>query len=595
MQPNEEELEAQQAELLARMQHWQRIKVAAGTLATEEIVNLLIHLVSGNPAGMIEGALFGGIAAIAAGYQAPRWLRTLSESLPHTEELEPLWLLTHREPGKRSLMDKLLDRPLPTDDDEEEPEEQQHAEPVRMQEPMTNVETWDEAWYSDEDELAGPIVAGDSTLFTFSDVLASGFVPSLSAIYLGRKLDGTPITVAAKDLCHVALPGATGYGKSSLIRLLMSQLCSCGLPVYLLNPHYMVFDREHNEDWTPFTPYLKADPFACKDMSTIKTVLEWMTYKLLPERKERAAKGGRIGKPYFFILDEVPDIVASIPGASKMIGKLLREGRKYGIYLIVASQDFSVKTLGMEGEGSLRKCFHTILYVGGDPISVRELLNARGGKVGELVIDENTLGKGSIITRYMAKDQKLETVKTVLTPARTPYTDNDSLYTLLGPSTFTPDDQEHEELQTRGRGNVQPRREAPTPRYRSINDIPIADLTAEQLVSAVLQLPTLQPEEKQEDLSPFTLSPEVPKLPQNKGESQRERVKGERGERVKGPNEEDILTAIEALEEEHRPLTLNAIAKLAGLTWHQYDEIEEIAMYYGYDLERGKGRPTKEA
>jgi hypothetical protein len=307
-------------------------------------------------------------------------------------------------------------------------------------------EEWDESWYGgdeEEEEIVGPL--GNSGKLTFSDVLASGFVPSLSAICIGRLDDGRLLTVAAKDLCHVALPGASGHGKSSLIRLLMAQLCYCGLPVYLLNPHYMVFDREHNEDWTPFTPYLKADPFACKDMPNIKTVLDWMVNKLLPQRKERTAKGGKVGKPYFFILDEVPDIVKAIPGASKMIGKLLREGRKYGIYLIVASQDFSVKTLDVEGEGGVRKCFHTILYVGGDPVSVRELLNAKGGKVGELEIDENALGKGPIIARYMVRDTKRDTLVTVVTEAQAPYTDNDSLYMLLGPSTFVPGDDEPEQ------------------------------------------------------------------------------------------------------------------------------------------------------
>jgi hypothetical protein len=513
----EDELTHQQDELLARLQHWQALKTAAGTFAAEETLNLLVHAIMGNPSGMIETALFGGIAALAAGYQAPKWLRTVRESLPHTEELEPLWLLTHREPGKRSLLDKLLDRPLPTDEDEQDEEgDDEEQGPSHKRQQVESGEEWDEAWYSDEDEdLRGPGIERGKTFFTFSEVLASGFIPSLSAIYLGRKSDGTPITVPAKDLCHVALPGATGHGKSSLIRLLMAQLCSCGLPVYLLNPHYTVFDQEHHEDWTPFTPYLKSDPFACMEMSAIKTVLEWMTTTLLSQRKERVAKGGRVGKPYFFILDEVPDIVASVAGASKMIGKLLREGRKYGIYLIIASQDFSVKTLGMEGEGSLRKCFHTILYVGGDPISVRELLNARNGKVGELLIDENSLGMGSIIVRYMDKDRERGTVQTVLTPARTPYTDNESLYTLLGPSTFTPDDegpddeprQRHAASQSRAIGN-----EAPASRYRSINDIPIAELTAEQLVAAVLQLPMLHPQgdgeveaQESEASSPSTL------------------------------------------------------------------------------------------
>lgn len=375
---------------------------------------------------MMHGGPIGGIVAIGLSglvYVVADELEQHGRgiSLPRPQRRE-------RQAGQQSILYKLTHGRSYRDAHEDEPD-------------SGSSEEWDEEWYDGEEDIA----RAESGKFTFSEVLSGGFTPSLSQIYLGRLEDGTPLTVAAKDLCHVALPGATGHGKSSLIRLLMAQLCYCGLPVYLLNPHYMVFDREHDEDWTPFTPYLKADPFVCKDMAAIKKVLDWIVYQLLPSRKERAAKGGRIGKPYFFVLDEVPDIVKAIPGASEQIGKILREGRKYGLYLIVASQDFSVKTLGVEGEGSIRKCFHTILYAGGDPISVRELLNAKSGKVGNLEIDENALGKGPIIARYMAREKAQDALKTVVTSAHSPYTDNESLYSLLGPSTFVAEDEEPEE------------------------------------------------------------------------------------------------------------------------------------------------------
>lgn len=102
-----------------------------------------------------------------------------------------------------------------------------------------------------------------------------------------------------------------------------------------------------------------------------------------------------------------------------------------------------------------------------------------------------------------------------------------------------------------------------------------------------------QTQEDDEYFYASTVSPERAPMPQNEDVEPRERVKRERRERVKGPNEEDILTAIEALEEGGHALTLNAIAKLAGLTWRQYSEIEDVAFYCGYDLERGKGRPKE--
>jgi len=50
---------------------------------------------------------------------------------------------------------------------------------------------------------------------------------------------------------------------------------------------------------------------------------------------------------------------------------------------------------------------------------------------------------------------------------------------------------------------------------------------------------------------------------------------------------------MDELEAEDRPLTLHAIAKKAGLTRHQYDDIEAVAIECGYELDRGKGRPPR--
>src|SRR5581483_12232139 len=79
--------------------------------------------------------------------------------------------------------------------------------------------------------------------FTFSQVLAS-HAPALDRVFLGVLADGTPLWCAARDLCHVALAGATGGGKSSILRLLLAHLCHGGASVLLLNPHYTHFDRE---------------------------------------------------------------------------------------------------------------------------------------------------------------------------------------------------------------------------------------------------------------------------------------------------------------------------------------------------------------
>jgi hypothetical protein len=288
---------------------------------------------------------------------------------------------------------------------------------------------WGESWSDDDDVQPLPSTTKDNGMFTFSQILDKGFAPSLNKIYLGRLTDGTDVYVTAKDLCHVALAGLTGNGKSSIMRLIMAQLCKIGVTVLLLNPHYMQWDHSGGEDWTPYEPYLEKSPTDCAIYETIGTYLEWAAKTLLSKRIERARVGKPIGKPFFIVVDELPAIVAECKDVPSHIAKLLREGRKFGIFLIVASQDFQVKTIGFEG-GGVRKCFKTAFYVGGDVATAKALLNDDNQKD---PIPENDLGKGTIMLRCSA------TKKAVLT--KVPYVDNESLYRLLGKSTFSPADE----------------------------------------------------------------------------------------------------------------------------------------------------------
>lgn len=102
---------------------------------------------------------------------------------------------------------------------------------------------------------------------TLSQSLTS-FQPSLERILLGFLAGGEPVFSDADGLCHVAVAGATGGGKSVIERLLLAQLCKAGARILLLNPHYTRWDRRAKdpagrpspEDWTPFTTHRKGDP-----------------------------------------------------------------------------------------------------------------------------------------------------------------------------------------------------------------------------------------------------------------------------------------------------------------------------------------------
>lgn len=309
--------------------------------------------------------------------------------------------------------------------DKPEPSTNEHEEMEALQpKPLPSLP------HQDKSELATPRKK-PSGAFLFSDVLTS-FTPSLNKIYLGTLEDGTMVYCKAEELCHVALAGATRGGKSSIMRMLMAQLCYAGANVLLLNPHYSRYLLDKKEDWTPFEPYLMYDPMECRKYEVIEHYLKQVATELLPKRLEKFAHSLPVGRPYFLILDELPAIVDHLPDAPMYLKAILREGAKVGLFLITAAQDFLVSTIFPGGGGAVRDCYRTVAYVGGDGTTAKVLLDMAARDV-----PENKLGKGTIMLRC-----------DVVRPAaiaRVPLVDNDSLYASLGPSTYTPSRESHDE------------------------------------------------------------------------------------------------------------------------------------------------------
>ncbi len=376
----------------------QSASFAGGAAVTMALIDAIAHL---GPTGL----LISGLAGYVAWKHGPELYELASREVRGIIPSHPSEKIESGERHGRGFWDRAMGR---------YPDQGVQAQDGEQG------EEWREDWY-DQDE--DPAI--DQSMFTFSQLLASGFKPTLHKIFLGRLSDGTDVFVEAKDLCHIALAGSTGQGKTSLMRLIMAQLCSIRVSVVLLNPHYMVYDRDHNEDWTPFTPYLARNPLDYVKVDNIAFMLKWIIEKTLARRMELARAGKSVGKPYFIVIDELPAIVAERKECAGYVAKLLREGRKYGIYLIVASQDFLVKTTGMDAQGgAVRKCFRTACYVGGDSTTANVLLEKQATP-----IPETDLGKGMMMLRCSA------TSKAVI--ASVPYCDNEALYQLLGPSTFT--------------------------------------------------------------------------------------------------------------------------------------------------------------
>lgn len=75
------------------------------------------------------------------------------------------------------------------------------------------------------------------------------------------------------------------------------------------------------------------------------------------------------------------------------------------------------------GGGSIRECYRTAYYVGGDATTARVLLDMPAN-----LIPEDELGKGVVMLRAAPAKKAIQVF--------VPYVENASLYRLLGPSTY---------------------------------------------------------------------------------------------------------------------------------------------------------------
>ncbi len=248
------------------------------------------------------------------------------------------------------------------------------------------------------------------------DLAALDVRPSESRILLGVDEHG-PITVSVTQLCHVALLGSTGGGKSNLLRLIIPQLQKIGAEVALCDPHFAPIDPESGDDWRLIEQRLRFAP-AVK-AGEISQLLDYMTEEL-ERRLERRRKNERVGKPLFLAFDELPSIADMVPDAVPRIGRLLREGRKVHLLTVGASQSMLVKEVG--GSSALRDQYRTACYVGGDKKSAAAILD-----MPERTIDDGPLGGGVVLLRSEAtKPARL---------VRVPLVSNAAIAALLGGET----------------------------------------------------------------------------------------------------------------------------------------------------------------
>jgi hypothetical protein len=285
----------------------------------------------------------------------------------------------------------------------------------------------------------------------FSQTLES-FRPTEEKIFLSYTQTGEGIYVPLKSLCHVGLVGATGNGKTTFLRMLISQMQYVQAITYMCDPHFTPFDLESGEDWRPIADRLAVNTITnnnqpITDYAAIKEFLRWYAMVEMPRRLELRRQVRPWGAPVFAAFPEWPAIADAVPEAPAYLALILRQGRKVGVNVLVDTQDLLQQTFAPQQQragakkkvsviematgaieeeaipnspaGAVRKCFRTGIYVGGDQASAKIILDVKNR-----VEDEKLrLGKGKVMLRCATLAEA--------TQAHAPYPTNESIYKLL--------------------------------------------------------------------------------------------------------------------------------------------------------------------
>jgi energy-coupling factor transporter ATP-binding protein EcfA2 len=142
---------------------------------------------------------------------------------------------------------------------------------------------------------------------------------------------------------HLALLGDTGSGKSTLARVIEHARAATD-KIVILDPHANL------NNWCGL-PTVGAG----RNFAAIGAMIHMIHAEF--QRRYDLPPGADLGEPLTVFIDEVPAIADEDKDLMPIIAKWLREGRKVGIRLCMLSQGGEVKTLGIEGQGSIRENF----------------------------------------------------------------------------------------------------------------------------------------------------------------------------------------------------------------------------------------------
>lgn len=253
--------------------------------------------------------------------------------------------------------------------------------------------------------------------FTLSEAL-SDYEPSSRGILFGKSNSGMATLPLGDKMCHVASASKTGGGKTNLHRVIAAELLYLNQEVYFLDPTWQDIRINQSGDKFDYRPIKSKLSRLETEPQAISNVMRSLAEDSQKRMRAAASRAIRFPRKYA-IVDEVPYIAARDKDFMKNLGIVIRIGRNYGIYLIVAAQDLQVATLGVDS-GAFRDNFRTSFFGDGDMATARILLGLDKGESPDLY----RVGADGV---FLFNASGYSRVK-----IRVPLGDNEAVYQLLG-------------------------------------------------------------------------------------------------------------------------------------------------------------------
>lgn len=162
---------------------------------------------------------------------------------------------------------------------------------------------------------------------SWASLVTSGFAPASDRLLLGYAAAG-PLYGSVSDLLSTAIAGRPGQGKSTLLRFVYVQVAALGGSSVVWDLHGSI----------------AGDVPGAQVCETVEQI-ERSSSTLLLELDERIK--GRVSSPARLILvDEWPALALASRSAGKSVARLVLEGRKVGMYVLIAGQGLPADRFG---------------------------------------------------------------------------------------------------------------------------------------------------------------------------------------------------------------------------------------------------------